>query len=226
MAGIDPRQKSLWLYELNLNGFIILRNFLPLDLIEAMHAQFLPLLQGEIAKLTSGDERMLRGSHRLSFDLRDYISYLRGPLDDDRFRRNPVIEELVTAVLDSWRYGVTKAECPLKNAATMAWHPDVPNDETRDPSKPPRPVRLTFNVPLVDVNDSNGAMEIIPGSHRMHHHDCAAHILEVPHIYPTRILLRRGDAMLRDGNALHRGTTNMTDEPRVLLDQTYRALEG
>jgi hypothetical protein len=226
MPPIDPRQKSLWLYELELNGFIILRNFLPLDLIEAMYEQFLPLLKGEIAKLTAGDERMLRGRNRLSFDLRDYISYLRGPLDDDRFRRNPIIEELATAVLGSWRYGVTKAECPLKDAATMAWHPDMPDDETRDPAKPLRPVRLTFNVPLVDVNDSNGAMEIIPGSHRMRHRDDRAnHILEVPRIYPTRILLQRGDAMLRDGNALHRGTTNMTDEPRILLDQTYRAVE-
>jgi hypothetical protein len=31
--------------------------------------------------------------------------------------------------------------------------------------------------------------------------------------------------MLRDGNALHRGTPNLTDTPRILLGQTYKALE-
>lgn len=107
----------------------------------------------------------------------------------------------------------------------MTWHPDVPNDETRDPSGPVRPVRLTFNVPLVDIDDSNGPMEILPGSHRMHHHSDYRHIDRVSGLYPARITMRRGDAMLRDGNALHRGTTNLTDEPRVLLDQTYRTAE-
>ena len=40
-----------------------------------------------------------------------------------------------------------------------------------------------------------------------------------------KVLLNRTDALLRDGNLLHRGTPNMTDQPRILLDQTYRALE-
>jgi hypothetical protein len=59
----------------------------------------------------------------------------------------------------------------------------------------------------------------------MHHHDCVAHIYEVPQIYPVRVLLRVGDAMIRDGNGLHRGTTNLSQWPRILLDRTYRALE-
>jgi ectoine hydroxylase-related dioxygenase (phytanoyl-CoA dioxygenase family) len=108
----------------------------------------------------------------------------------------------------------------------MTWHPDVPNDERRDPAGPVRPARLTFNVPLVDVNDANGPMEIIPGSHRMHHHDCAEFIDDVPQIHPVRILLRVGDAMIRDGNGLHRGTTNVSRRPRILLDRTYRALDA
>ena len=30
------------------------------------------------------------------------------------------------------------------------------------------------------------------------------------------------DAILRDGNILHRGTPNLTDAPRPMLDQTYK----
>jgi len=221
---IEPRQKSLWLYELRLNGFIILRNFLPLDLVHAMKEQFEPLLRGEVMRLRTGEGAMLRGPERLSFDIASYVDRLRGPLDDDRFRRNPIIEEMVGDVLGRWRYGVTKAECALQGCDTMAWHPDVPSEALGEPSTPVRPLRLTFNVPLVDVDDANGPMEVIPGSHRMHHDDCRAHIYDVPRLHAVRLHFRLGDAMLRDGNMLHRGTSNTIAEPRVLLDRTYRAV--
>ncbi|MBI1950344.1 MAG: phytanoyl-CoA dioxygenase family protein [Acidobacteria bacterium] len=221
----NAAQKDLWLYELRLHGFVILPGFLPIDLIDAMHEQFEPIYRGELARLQAGDMSSLRGRNRVSFDIQLYIEKLRGPLDDDRFRRNPVIEELVDAVLGKWRYGVTKAECPFQDADTMAWHPDVPNDRPGDPLDPVRPMRVTFNVPLVDVTDSNGPMEIIPGSHRMHHYGIQDFIYRLPRVHSVKVLMNRGDAMLRDGNALHRGTPNLTDRPRILLDQTYRALD-
>src|SRR5262245_19044501 len=221
---ISVEQKERWLYELGLNGFILFRNFLPLDLVESMFDEMQPIVRGELSRVTAGDTSSMRGRNRMSFDIRFYIEKLQGPLDDDRFRRNPVIEELVTAVLGRWRYGVTKAECPCKDSDLMAWHPDT--ESTGDPNDPVRPSRLTFNVPLVDVNDANGPMEVIPGSHRMHHHEVRRHIYFIPAIYHVKLLLRRGDALLRDGKLLHRGTTNVTDAPRILLDQTYRALEA
>lgn len=222
---MDQGQKELWLYELNLNGYIIFPSFLPIDLVDAMREQFQPIYLGELARLHAGDTSSLRGRNRMSFDIRFYIEKLRGSLDDGRFRRNPIIEELVEAVLGKWRYGVTKAECPFKDADTMAWHPDVPNDRPRDPSEPVRASRLTFNVPLVDVTDSNGPMEIIPGSHRLHHFGVQDYIYRLQRIHSVKILMNRGDAMLRNGNLLHRGSPNLTDHPRILLDQTYRALE-
>lgn len=221
---IPPDRKALWLYELHLNGYVLFPGFLPVDLIEAMHEQFQPIYRGELARVEAGDTSSLRGRNRMSFDIKVYVEKLKGPLDDDRFRRNPIIEELVDAVLGRWRYGVTKAECPFKDADTMAWHPDVSNDQPRERHEPVRPSRLTFNVPLVDVTDSNGPMEVIPGSHRLHHFGVQEHIYRMTRVHSVKILMNRGDAMLRDGNLLHRGSPNLTDDPRILLDQTYRAL--
>ncbi len=219
---IDPELKNRWLYELSLSGFIILRNFLPLDLIEALHELVEPILVGEIRRLEDGDPSGTRGAKRICLDLPPYIKFLKGPLDDERFRRNPIIGELADAFLGNWRYGSTKAECPLPGSLYMNWHADT-DDAFLE--KPLRPIRLTFNVPLLDVNDANGPMEIIPGSHRMHHHHLRQ-IYSIPQVHSLKILMRKGDCMLRDGNALHRGTPNLTDTPRILLGQTYQALEG
>ena len=40
---ISTEQKELWLYELRLNGFILFRTFLPIDLVQTMYEEFQPL---------------------------------------------------------------------------------------------------------------------------------------------------------------------------------------
>jgi ectoine hydroxylase-related dioxygenase (phytanoyl-CoA dioxygenase family) len=81
---------------------------------------------------------------------------------------------------------------------------------------------VTYNIPLVDFTWANGATEFIPGSHTQPRAFLSHAFLEVPNLYPASPQLRRGDAMLRDGNGLHRGAPNLTDVPRAMLDQTYR----
>ena len=78
-----------------------------------MREQILPLVDGERSRLQAGDTTTLRGPNRMSFDIKWNVDKLGGSLDDNQFRRKGVIEELVTAVLGKWRYGVTKTECPL-----------------------------------------------------------------------------------------------------------------
>lgn len=220
---MEPELKELIVYEIRLNGFVVLRNFLPLDLIEALREEVRPILEGAIRRLEKGEQSELRGPNRICLDLPPFIKHLGGPLEDERFRRNPVINELADAILGRWRYGVTKAECPLPGSQYMQWHPDSDDKYLQGPV---RTERLTFNVPLGDVNDANGPMEIIPGSHRMHHLESARHLLSIQQVHSVKLLSRKGDCILRDGNALHRGTPNLAGQPRIMLDQTYRAIEG
>src|SRR5437867_10994045 len=104
----------------------------------------------------------------------------------------------------------------------MPWHADTSGPVL---SKPLRTTRVSLNGPLVDVTASNGPIEIRPGSHRMRHVNIRP-IYGISRIFSEKLILKRGDCLLRDGNALHRGTPNVTDRPRILLDQTYRALEN
>jgi len=210
-----------WLYELRLNGFIVLRNFLPRDFMEALDAQVRPLVMGYAERVAQGDTSIVRGHNRVSIDLEPYAKVLAGPLLDARLRRHPEITEMLDTVMGSWRESSLFAECPLPGSEYMTWHPDTDDAFL---SHPLRTERMTFNVPLGDVNDANAPMEIIPGSHRLHHHD-VKEIYSIRQVHAVRLLTSTGDCILRDGNALHRGTPNLTSSPRVMLGQTYKLVQ-
>jgi ectoine hydroxylase-related dioxygenase (phytanoyl-CoA dioxygenase family) len=80
--------------------------------------------------------------------------------------------------------------------------------------------RMAFNIPLVDFTWCSGAMEMLPGSHHLRRGFPS--VSDLPRVYPVRLELRLGDAVLRDCNCLHRGTPNLTDHVRPMLDQTYK----
>jgi hypothetical protein len=66
---IDPVLEDRWLREFRLNGFVILRGFLPVAYVEALWEQVLPLLRGEKEKGDRGDTPNKRGVNRYSFDV-------------------------------------------------------------------------------------------------------------------------------------------------------------
>jgi ectoine hydroxylase-related dioxygenase (phytanoyl-CoA dioxygenase family) len=105
----------------------------------------------------------------------------------------------------------------------MDWHSDLTHDETAEEGAM---TRVTYNIPLVEFTWCNGAMEMMPGTHHLPRSFLADPFKDVAHIYPVPLRLRLGDALLRDGNGLHRGTPNLTDAPRPMLDQTYKAIRG
>ncbi len=226
---IDPGQKHRWLREFRLNGFVVLRGFLPVELVEALWEQVHPLARGEKEKGDRGDAPNKRGTNRYSFDVGKYAELLGGALADPRYRSHPIIEELVESILGprtSWGRGWSRVECAWQGSEYMGWHSDQVLDETPEPTRPNRTVRVTYNIPLVDFTWANGATEYIPGSHVQPRTFFDEPIEEIGNVYGIRLDLRRGDAVLRDGHTLHRGAPNMIDVPRAMLDQTYRTAKA
>lgn len=100
---------------------------------------------------------------------------------------------------------------------------------------PPPPAELTMNIPLVDVDVANGALEVWPGTHLDLRSGPLSHSLEgleVPHewvearraeVPPVRVPMPKGALLIRDGRLWHRGTTNSTDEPRPMVAACYNA---
>lgn len=224
---LDKETKKRWLCEFELNGFVVLRDLLAPDWVEAVREQMEPLLRGELERATKGESKTQRSAYRLAFDVGRYADLLGGALGDDRYRRHPVIEELVSEIFggaDRWRRGWTQVECVWSGSTHMDWHSDQTLDETPDPTQPSEPVRLTYNIPLVEFTWANGAMEMIPGTHRLSRSSLARSLHDIPNIYPVPLRLSVGDGLLRDGNVLHRGTPNLTERPRPMLDQTYKRI--
>ena len=224
---IDPEQKRLWLREFRLNGFIVLRDFLPRDFVQAMHDELMPLLDAEHAKAVADGWARGRLPGRLALHIGPFADLMRGALADDRFRRNPVIEELVDAIMGEgrWKRGWTVVEACWKGSTHMTWHSDQKPDDTPDPAAPHETIRMAFNIPLVEFDEETGATEHIPGSHRLPFN--AAHEgpwEELPNLFGVVLRLRLGDAVLRDGHTLHRGTPNRSDHVRPMLDQTYKKI--
>jgi ectoine hydroxylase-related dioxygenase (phytanoyl-CoA dioxygenase family) len=83
---------------------------------------------------------------------------------------------------------------------------------------------IVINISPVDVNESNGATEIWPGTHKVvgpgavPAEDEEARRAEVP---PVRAVTQKGDAILRDIRMWHRGVPNNGSEARHMIGMVH-----
>jgi phytanoyl-CoA dioxygenase PhyH len=221
---IPQDQLDRWLFEFKLNGFIVIKDLLPLDLVDAMNVQFLEILALEEEMARRGDPLSGRGKDRYAVSIGSLVEKSGGPLNDARARRPPLVEELVSHILGPWRYSKLIVECPCPGSGYMGWHIDSYHASPEDRARPKRTTQLKLQVPLVDVTDDRAPMEVLPGSHRMHYYEGDEAVKALPAVYCARLLMSRGDGFLRDGDLVHRGTPNRSDVPRPLYSQTYKSL--
>lgn len=86
-----------------------------------------------------------------------------------------------------------------------------------------RPFNRDFmiaNIAVVDTVIENGAIELIPGTHKRFY-KYTQFVLERCHRNGRRIPLKQGDVLIRSSNVWHRGMTNRTSVPRPMLAMTW-----
>lgn len=79
---------------------------------------------------------------------------------------------------------------------------------------------MIANVAVVDTVIENGAIEVIPGTHKQFYR-YTRFVLERRSRDGIRIPLKRGDVLIRSSNVWHRGMTNLTKVPRPMLAMTW-----
>ena len=72
---------------------------------------------------------------------------------------------------------------------------------------------LIINIATEDVNEKNGPLELVPGTHKSKL-PYWKFIFKKP---KKRILMDKGDILIRTSNLWHRGTKNSSKEPRLLF---------
>lgn len=220
------------------DGYVIFENALPLDLVEQLRSEYLALLSAKQRRL--GIERVdldrgnedrygrpnfipLGGNH----DVNRWNMHLpsRRPFLDPRVFANPRAMEVIDAIMGD--------DCVLTMMASDAAAPGSQMQEIHQDSYV---TRLVVNVPLVDCEEKNGAIELWPGTHRASAPDpngrfdydgpplSQDRIRELVKAIPSkRGVMKAGSMLLRDQRLLHRGTKNETEETRPMLSFLYFA---
>jgi ectoine hydroxylase-related dioxygenase (phytanoyl-CoA dioxygenase family) len=76
---------------------------------------------------------------------------------------------------------------------------------------------MILNIAVVDTDVINGAIELSPGSHKRPYKYWQ---FAVAPLRGTRIVMKRGDVLLRPSNLWHRGMPNRSSVPRPMLGFT------
>ena len=230
------------------DGYLVLNDVLSPAFVERLRRDFAEGLQEKIRRFQLAPAARGDGKDRASTVLNDFSPEggnhdvnrwnmhlpSRSPFFDAELLDNPALTRIVDEVLgEDWVYYILASDTPFSNSGVQPAHQDYSR------------LSIAINIPLVDVTDANGPMEIWPRTHRRVGPEGHAPFAPAPHaisaaeaqelvrsIASERLLMKAGSVLIRDHRTLHRGTRNATEDPRYMLslycvrphEVPYRAL--
>ena len=204
------------------SGYVVFDRLVDGERIEAIRRAFDPLFDEYVAR---------RGYNTGVKRARMYLPF-EPPFCDEEIVANPFILPILEAVLGpGMRCTYFASDTPAEGSDYQSAHSDI------SPLFPEVSVSLptyamVVNIPLVDVTDENGPLEIWPGTHNnpewSHHVTLDGTV--GPHLdivraasrmHSERVAMAAGSVVLRDSRTWHRGTPNRTLERRTNLAMVY-----
>jgi hypothetical protein len=193
----------------NRDSVVVLRSHFDPAVLRRWYADFEPLLAAHLGNEQADPNR---GSQRF------YVTLpFKPPFADPAIYEDPDVLAIVERVVGPDAVMCQLAtDTPLKGSEYQTWHADTPLlfPETDDNDTPS--FQIAVNFPLVEVTDDNGPLETTLGTHRMTK-AAAMDALAEGRLERRRIPMALGDLMIRDVRAVHRGTPNLTDQPRPMV---------
>jgi hypothetical protein len=208
---LNPETLQSAIQQVQLNGYVIFEGILPSDLVGELHTAFIQIFEAHVARTDPN-----RGANRYQMHLP-----FCPPFNDPHVITHPFILPILEALLGP--DGICHyfaADTPMAGSDYQAVHWDIQplfpeNDQIVLP-----PYSLVLNIPLVEVHEENGPLEIWPGgTHLLHGRP---NIQEVaPIMHSERVLMPAGSLLLRDSRMWHRGTPSRSPVPRPHLALIY-----
>ena len=196
------------------DGIVALQGAFPRSFVESLHRQCMALYE-EAAAISGG--AVPRGPNRW------YVAVQPERVDGFvELVSHPWFVALSAAVLGA-RYKVVEFgfDIPFPGAADQPWHRDFPGDP--EPASGHRLSSLAFNMTTVDTRPEHGPFEIATGTQWDDISGAKAEMFPSNEKWDryrslaVRKLPQRGDISARTGLTIHRGTANVSDEPRPML---------
>jgi len=196
--------------KIRVNGFTIIERALPIRLIDVLRERFDQLLAAYRESVASN-----RGDSRYQM----YLPF-EAPFSSPLLYEHPVVLAITEAVLGQqilWTY--LASDTPLPGSDYQRVHSDTSLLFPETIFSAP-PYGLVVNVPLVDVTEENGPLEVWPGgTHYMPGRVDMATLAET--MVSQRLTMKAGSVLIRDLRVWHRGTPNRGTRSRPNLALVY-----
>lgn len=195
-------------------GIIALAGAFDPSLADRLHAEIMAIF-AEVKDVPGG--ALPRGPERW------YVEIQPERLSDfATIAAHPWFIAVCTAVLgQDYRIIEVGFDIPFPGAADQPWHRDFAVPEATTAGR--RLNSLAFNLTTVDTRPEHGPFEIAPGTQWDRFEGCAKGMFPPPDLWPryaaraVKKLPRRGDIAARSALTVHRGTANVSAEPRPVL---------
>jgi hypothetical protein len=199
--------------DFNRDSLVLLKDHFPRDKLARWREAFEPLFRAQVQGVKDDPNR---GAQRF------YVTLpFEGIFADPQVFADPDVLAIVERVAGPEPVLCQLAtDTPLKGSDYQPWHADTPALFPELGSNDTPSFQLAVNFALCDVTDDNGPFETTLGTHRMIKADALAGV-QSGTIAAHRYKMAMGDVMIRDVRAVHRGTPNLTDEPRPMVVLGY-----
>ncbi len=206
--------------QVRLNGFVVLENALPLDLVDDLNADLLATVDRLLktdAEKTEVNTSPFR-KNRIRMDLP-----FRAPYIHPQVITNPYALAIVERILgDDCRMFYFSVDAPMPGSEYQTVHGDyAPFYPESDAIMPI--TGLVVNYPLINVTEENGSLEAWPNTHLTPEKFYTGSYVQeaAKNLTPVRMLTPKGSLIVRDIRMWHRGTPNVSNQIRPNMALIY-----
>jgi hypothetical protein len=186
------------------HGYAVFPGVVSKEMLTQLHAR----LQAEFNRMR-GDGKLFDGGGNLTGHLNCF------PGEESRVVYDTLVEQ---GIIDAIRDIFPKASglpnvglnFNLPNSIAQHYHADRPFTQEF----------MICNIAVVDTEIANGAIDLLPGSHKKFYPFWRFVVERVP-TRTTRLAMKQGDVLIRSSNLWHRGMPNLTTAPRPMMALTW-----
>ncbi|ALS28701.1 phytanoyl-CoA dioxygenase [Paenibacillus sp. 32O-W] len=220
---LHPETLAIAAEQVRANGYILFEKVLDEDKIKTIRAAFDPIFDEYISR-----KGYNTGTNRAQM----HLPFMQPFIDEDVIC-NPFAMEVIDEILGKDnRCTYFASDTPMPGSDYQNVHCDL-MPLFPELAVPLPPFSLVVNIPLVDVTEENGPLEIWPGGTHQNpdraNHDTLdgsvnphLHIVRAAeHMYSEKLYMPAGSIVIRDIRMWHRGTPNRSNDRRTNLAMIF-----